>query len=139
MSLADLSEIWKPRTYRKWRNWRKKKYRLARIMMWNPTEGEAQAWAILQEINRYTTHFFRRQQLVCGYILDFYCHTLRIGIEIDGSIHQTYEQIKSDNWRTHNLANEGIKILRFSNKEVLSKPLKVMDVILATIKERLTP
>ena len=130
MSLAELSQIWKPYTHRQWIRKQINKDRLATQMRNNPTPAEAKAWTdIFQPINRTTPFIFRRQYKVYGYIIDFYCHYLRLGIEIDGSIHGTQQQQTWDRHREHNLNREGISLLRFTNQEVFSNPEQVKQQI----------
>jgi len=120
MSLAELSQIWKPQKHSQWIRKQIKKDQLAKGMILYPTQGEAKAWTILQEINRITPYYFKRQRIVYGYIIDFYCHPLRLGIEIDGSIHQN--QRLYDQYREDNLKREGIKLLHFTNWQVFNQP-----------------
>lgn len=85
----------------------------------NPTPTEEKLW---QELRRKTLSGckFRRQHPVAGYILDFYCPKLKLGIEVDGGVHKTPEQIKYDKQRTDELTALGIKIIRFWNSEVMN-------------------
>lgn len=61
---------------------------------------------------------FRRQQPILDYIVDFYCHTLKLLIEVDGDIHTLPEQVKSDKFREKMLINNGFNIIHFSNHEI---------------------
>ena len=62
---------------------------------------------------------FRRQQLIDGFIVDFYCDTLRLCIEIDGEIQDTEEANKYDNERNRALKLRGLSMMRFRNNEIL--------------------
>ena len=73
---------------------------------------------------------FRRQHPILRYILDFYCHKKRLGIEIDGNIHNSVSQKKADDDRTQNLNNYDIKIIRFHNDEILNDMIRVKAEIL---------
>ena len=64
---------------------------------------------------------FRRQHPIGRYVLDFYCHKLRFSIEIDGGYHLNKVQQEKDKERTDYLSSIGIKEIRFSNKDVMSK------------------
>ena len=64
---------------------------------------------------------FRRQHPIGRYVLDFYCHKLRFSIEIDGGYHLNKVQQEKDKERTDYLSSIGIKEIRFSNNDVLSK------------------
>ncbi|MCW5911398.1 MAG: formimidoylglutamate deiminase [Cyclobacteriaceae bacterium] len=102
----------------------------AREMRKNPTEAEALLWANLR--NRKLNNLkFRRQQHIQGFILDFYCDAARLGVEVDGRIHLSKEQIKYDNQRTAYLAEFGIRIIRFTNEEVKENLKGVLSKILS--------
>lgn len=62
---------------------------------------------------------FRRQQVIDGFIVDFYCDELGLCVEIDGGVHEDDEQKQYDKDRDEVLALRGLKVLRFSNDEVL--------------------
>jgi very-short-patch-repair endonuclease len=61
---------------------------------------------------------FRRQYGVERFILDFYCPESKLGIELDGATHDNTKSFDYDAERTQIIENYGIKILRFTNKEV---------------------
>jgi very-short-patch-repair endonuclease len=60
---------------------------------------------------------FRRQQVVVGYIVDFYCAELALAIEVDGGIHE--EQHEDDRQRDRALAIRGASVVRVPNADVL--------------------
>lgn len=61
---------------------------------------------------------FRRQHPIAGYVLDFFCFEIRFGIELDGAVHTHKDQVEYDAYRTLELTEEGVTILRFWNSEV---------------------
>ena len=61
---------------------------------------------------------FRRQHPYTNYILDFYCHALKLVIEVDGAIHNEETVMKNDIQRQQQLEAHGLKVVRFTNKEV---------------------
>jgi imidazole glycerol-phosphate synthase subunit HisF len=61
---------------------------------------------------------FRRQHAFDDYILDFYCHKMKLAIEVDGAVHNDAEVAVYDMVRTKNLNENGITVLRFTNEEV---------------------
>ncbi len=61
---------------------------------------------------------FRRQHSIGPYILDFYCPSKKLGIEIDGSQHFEDKAIFYDEKRSKKLAEYGVKVLRFTNREI---------------------
>lgn len=75
----------------------------------------------------------RRQHPMQQRILDFYCHESRVGIELDGSIHEQHEQALYDKERTEVLSDLGIRIVRFQNEEVLHH----LPMVIARIEELL--
>lgn len=88
----------------------------ARKLRKNMTETETKLWMYLKE--KPNGYKFRRQHPIGGYILDFYCHKLKLSIELDGEYHLSEIQIKKDFERTQYLNQIGLKELRFSNNEV---------------------
>ena len=62
---------------------------------------------------------FRRQHSIEWYILDFYSAGLRVAVEIDGDSHETPEAKMYDHKRTELLESYGIRVIRFTNDEIL--------------------
>ncbi len=89
--------------------------RRAKEMRRLPTPAEAAVWELLRD-RRCLGLKFRRQQVVEGFILDFYCAEHRIALEIDGEIHD--EQRQYDEIRTRVLASHGIRVFRVRNEDV---------------------
>ena len=61
---------------------------------------------------------FRRQHPIKVYIVDFYCHALKLVIEVDGGIHRDREVRENDIDRQRHLEFEGMTFLRFTNEEI---------------------
>ncbi len=61
---------------------------------------------------------FHRQKVIGNFIVDFYCASAKIAIEIDGSQHYTDEGIKKDKERDRILNSLDIKVLRYTNTEI---------------------
>ena len=100
---------------------------LARKLRKNMTLGEVLLW---QEIrDRKLGYQFHRQVPILNYIVDFYCHELNLVIEIDGSSHDHPEVAVNDFERQEELENEGIRFLRFDEKEVRDNLDDVVEVI----------
>jgi leucyl-tRNA synthetase len=113
----------------------KLKLEKAREMRNNPTRAEAQMWEILNwKVPNFPEHVFYRQSIQFGYILDFYCPTLRLGIEVDGQVHIGRERY--DSLRDANLAQKNIQMYRFSNEDVLYNPQGVATQICKIIRAR---
>ncbi len=65
---------------------------------------------------------FRRQHPLGRFIADFYCHELRLVVEIDGCIHDLKQIIEYDREREVQIKKLGLKVLRFSNSDVFHNP-----------------
>nr|WP_240961593.1 endonuclease domain-containing protein [Nonlabens sp. Ci31] len=72
---------------------------------------------------------FRRQHPLAGYVLDFYCHRLRLSLEIDGGYHIQKEQKEKDVERTIYLENMEISEIRFTNEQVLNDYETIIEII----------
>lgn len=96
----------------------------ARSLRKRQTEAEKILWNFLS--NRKLRFKFRRQHPIHQFIVDFYCHELKLVIEVDGLIHLKVENREYDEDRTKHLENFGLTILRFNNSEVLENPEDVV-------------
>jgi very-short-patch-repair endonuclease len=81
----------------------------------NMTPAEQKLWNGYLKTFKYRV---LRQRPIDHFIVDFYCHTLKLVIEIDGEIHFTEEAAVSDLERTQQLENYGVRVIRFTNQEV---------------------
>ena len=108
-------------------------------MRHNPTLAEARMWEIItsQVTPNFPNHIFYRQSVQYGYILDFYCPTLRLGIEVDGGIHN--DQKGYDKERDSNLAWKGIQVLRTRNEDVFNNPHILARELCQIIQDKTTP
>ena len=70
---------------------------------------------------------FRRQHPLDKFILDFYAPEIKLGIELDGSLHK--QNTEYDKSRTEHLNSHGIKIVRFWNSEVENNLEEVLEKI----------
>jgi very-short-patch-repair endonuclease len=101
----------------------------------NATPAERQLWRILKSRNL-DGHKFRRQHSVGPYILDFYCPTQKLAIELDGDTHYTNEAEDYDVNRTKYLNSMGITVLRFINTDVFQNLDGVAEKILQKLEHR---
>ncbi len=102
-------------------------FKLAKKLRNNVTPTEMILWGRLKE---YFPEFkFRRQHPISLYIADFYCHEKRIIIEIDGSIHNLEKVRSNDIIRQKDLETLGIKVLRFTTKEIMNELESVLQRI----------
>jgi very-short-patch-repair endonuclease len=92
------------------------------------TPAEAAFWTIVKN-SKLEGRKFRRQQSVGRYILDFYCPSERLGIELDGQVHFNEIAMEYDHERKIFLRHFGIKILRFENKLVFEEAELVVHTI----------
>jgi very-short-patch-repair endonuclease len=92
----------------------------ARRLRRNQTDAEKLLQGILRS-RQLLGLKFRRQHSIGPYILDFYCHDYRLGIELDGGQHYTGKGQQGDEVRAAFLAKRGLRILRFSNVDVLKR------------------
>ena len=76
----------------------KYKKRQARGLRRNMTEAEEVLWEHLRN-RRLEGLKFRRQQVIEGFVVDFFCHELKLVVETDGEIHNTQEQKEIDKHR----------------------------------------
>jgi very-short-patch-repair endonuclease len=113
-------------------------FRLALRMRNNPTNAEKILWKRLKKY-RSQGYIFRRQHPIDFYIADFYCHKLKLVIEVDGEVHEYEEAMEHDDSRTGHLENFGIKVIRFTNKEVLGDEELVIKQIREYIDNLASP
>ena len=94
----------------------------------NMTNSELVLWNKLKN-KQFFGHKFRAQHPIQKYIADFYCHKLKLIIEIDGGYHNKSEQKSYDKARTDDLNFQGIDVIRFTNEEVENSIEKVLKTL----------
>ncbi|MCR5512852.1 MAG: endonuclease domain-containing protein [Prevotella sp.] len=72
---------------------------------------------------------FNRQHIIGDYIVDFVCIEKKLVIEVDGGYHSEYEQIEKDEFRTQQLNDWGIHVIRFKNEEIFGNLPEVLNTI----------
>ena len=77
---------------------------------------------------------FRRQFGIGSYVVDFYCSSLKLIVEIDGDSHFTPEGVAHDLERTTFLEGHGFRVIRFTNDEVLCAAEEVISKLYAICK-----
>lgn len=112
-----------------------KKAKLARKMRNHPTPAEASLWKSLHP--RPFGFRFKHQEVILGWIADFYCAAAKLVVEVDGPYHS--EQAEKDRYRDIILAKRGIMTLRFSNDAVLNSKQHVLAEIGAAVKNLALP
>jgi very-short-patch-repair endonuclease len=104
------------------------KHPLAQLLRQKQTPAEQKLWYHLRSSRLDGLHF-RRQQVIDGFIADFYCHAIGLIIELDGPIHE--QQADYDAERDRILRERNLHILRFTNDQVLNNGLGVLEAIRA--------
>ena len=105
---------------------------VARLLRRGMTDAERKLWSLVR--NSQLNVKFRRQEPFGKYVLDFYCPKAKLNIEIDGGQHYTDEGQRQDADRDRYLQEKGIKVLRFSNTDVLQNEDGVIAVIIENIQ-----
>jgi very-short-patch-repair endonuclease len=92
------------------------------------TSAEAALWTMLKK-RQIEGGKFRRQHSVGPYIVDFYCPSEKLAVELDGAYHFTSEGIAYDEERSAYLRRYNINVIRFENREVFENPEAVLEKI----------
>jgi very-short-patch-repair endonuclease len=100
----------------------------ARALRREMTPAERVLWGRLRG-NRLNGRHFRRQQVIAGFIVDFYCHAAGVVVNVDGEVHEGLGQ--QDEERDAILRGRGFRIVRLRNEEVLGD----VEEALARIEE----
>jgi len=106
----------------------------AKLLRKSETKTERLLWEQLN-CKKFYGFKFRRQHPISQFIVDFYCHELKLVIEVDGDIHNIPENKEYDENRTFELEKFELKVLRFTNKDVENN----MDIVLKTICDAISP
>ena len=108
----------------------KEKLQRARELRREMTPAEKILWHEVRA-NKLGIHF-RRQQVIAGFIVDFYCHKAGLVVEVDGDIHVIQQE---EDVRREKVLNEmGLRIIRFRNEEVLRNlPMVIVKLIELTL------
>ncbi|MBI4407732.1 MAG: endonuclease domain-containing protein [Candidatus Kerfeldbacteria bacterium] len=106
----------------------------AKQLRLRPTPAEQQLWQRLKgkQLDGYK---FRRQFALYNFIVDFYCHSLKLVIEVDGGIHT--DQQAQDHRRDTMLQEHGYTVLRFTNEQVFTDIETVLKSISHSFEEEI--
>ncbi len=102
------------------------KLALAKCFRKEMTPAETVFWEAVKG-NKVAGLHFRRQQIIDGFIADFYCSELKLVVEIDGGVHEKQKDYDRD--RDRIIRTHDIVVWRVSNKEVLCGIGKVLDKV----------
>jgi very-short-patch-repair endonuclease len=100
----------------------------------NATKEENHLW--YDYLRAYAVRF-NRQRIIGRYIVDFYCSKAKLVIELDGSQHYNSEAVTNDTARTEYLESLGLKVMRFTNLDVIRNFDGVYSVIDLEVKRRI--
>jgi cyclase len=113
---------------------KKETFQFAAYLRKHLTKAEEILWEQLRN-NNFNVRF-KCQHPVSKYVVDFYCHPVRLVIEVDGSIHLLEEIHEKDIYREDNLRLLGLDLIRFTNEMVLYDFENVKEKILETMLQR---
>lgn len=105
--------------------------KFARELRKNSTLGEVLLWQQIKK--RKMGVQFHRQVPIHDYIVDFYCHEIKLAIEVDGSSHNSPNQIEKDRVRDYQLNQLGVSVIRINDLDVK----KNMDSVVQFLKHRM--
>jgi very-short-patch-repair endonuclease len=105
----------------------------SRALRRDPTPAERKLW---YEFLRDLPEKFTRQKPLGSYIADFYCSQLRLVIEVDGDSHFTGQGERSDARRTAALQAHNLRVIRFTNAEVMQQFEAVCQCIAKALAEK---
>ncbi len=94
----------------------------------NGTSAEATLWTLLSR-KQLEGRKFRRQHSIKNYIVDFYCPSEKLIIEVDGDVHSSAAGLEYDQKRDKELREMGFRIIRIENEDVFEATLAVLDKI----------
>ena len=111
----------------------KVKLHCAQTLRRQMTEEEEILWQQIRASRLHGIHF-RRQQIIDGFIVDFYCHSAGVVIEVDGGIHD--RQTDRDAERDQILATRGLRVLRIKNQQIKQDLPGILARIVSVCKSR---
>ena len=99
------------------------------------TPEEAVLWSQLKA-HKLNGSKWRKQHPVEPYILDFYCASAKLCIELDGQSHYTFHGSREDDIRTQFLNSKGIRVIRFENRLIWDNLQGVLDIIKTELENK---
>jgi len=110
---------------------------LARQNRNNPSLAEKKIWYEVLSRKQFKGYKFTRQKPIADFIVDFYCSKLRLVIEIDGDSHA--ESKKYDEVRTNILNQYELRVVRYTNRDVMNNIEGVYQDLFQFIQPFLSP
>jgi very-short-patch-repair endonuclease len=108
------------------------KKQFARQLRQDQTSTEEKVWELLRD-KRLLGLKFRRQHVIEGFVVDFYCHERRLAIEVDGGIHMKRKDY--DEARQQVIEGEDVRFIRVNNEDIKDN----MCTLIKKIKEIVSP
>jgi len=99
----------------------------------NMTDAERHLWAKIR-MKQLKGYQFYRQKPIGDYIVDFFCPRAKLVIEVDGSQHFSDEMTEYDRIRNEYLSSLGLRVLRFTNIDVLTHIESVVESIIENME-----
>ena len=101
---------------------------LARRLLCEQTDAEALLWLHIRKRKIYGVQFYR-QKTICQYSVDFYAPSVKLVLELDGGQHFEEKHRQQDKKRDIELSKLNLKVMRFSNFDVMTAINLVVDLI----------
>jgi len=111
---------------------------LSRNLRKNMTDAEILLWSKIRR-KQLRGYQFYRQRIIGNYIVDFYCPKAKLVIEVDGGQHYFDKQKAIDKSREIYLSENGLKVLRFNNLDILQNIDGVLEYIDEYLKSQSRP
>ena len=105
-----------------------------RALRANSTPAEQKMWRIVRD-RRLGGFKFRRQHGIGPFVLDFYCSEAKLAVELNGSVHDNPARAEYDGERQEYLAALGLRVVRFSNGEVLREPNRIAESLMMILSQ----
>ena len=108
----------------------------ARTLRKNMTDSELKLWSRIRRKQIFGLQFYR-QRPIGNYIVDFYCPRAELVLEVNGIQHMNRLAMQKDRYRDSYLKQQGVKVLRFDNLQILKQLDGVVEKIYQTVASRL--
>jgi very-short-patch-repair endonuclease len=121
---------------RKMHQYKPKPKNTARTLRKSMTDSELKLWSRIRRKQIFGLQFYR-QRPIGNYIVDFYCPKAELVLEVDGLQHMNKLAMQKDKYRDSYLKQQGVKVLRFDNLQVLKQLDAVVEKVCQTAASRL--
>ncbi len=111
---------------------------ISRYLRSEMTECERLLWSRLRRKQLHDVQFYR-QKPIGSYVVDFYAPAAGLVVEVDGSQHQDRSPAQNDAHREESLKSQGLRVLRFTNRQVVDDLDSVVWVVAEALKSPLPP